>query len=101
MRGEGGQVKSSKKEKGKIEEQLHDYAIPPASWLLRILRLLNLCNHQFECLDDILVMPCRSLRPRAIPFCCQGLALLGRNLSLYVEIGFIADHNDWNPIGAL
>ena len=95
------EVKSSKKKKGKIEEQLHDYAIPPASWLLGVLRLLNFCNHQFKCLDDILVVPCRRLRPRTIPFCCQGLALFSRNLSLDVEIGFVADHYDWNPIGAL
>jgi hypothetical protein len=72
----------SSKENG----QLHDQAPFPTRRLLGVLGLLNFSDHQFECLDDVLVVSCRSLRPRAIPLGSQGLALFCRDLALDVQV---------------
>lgn len=100
---------ASKKKKKKREEaeaevedvQLHDDARFTTSRLRRILCLFHLSNHELERLDDVLVVPRRRLGPGTVPFRHQRLSLVRRDLPLDVQIRFVADYYDWDPIRAL
>ena len=81
--------------------KLHDGTRFTTSRLRRILRLLHLCDHKLERLDDVLIVSRRRLSPGTVPLRRQSLSLFRCDLPLDMEIGFIADYYDWDPICAL
>ena len=65
------------------EEQLHHRAGAASSRLARVLRLLDLGDHELERLGDVLVVSGASLGPRASELRPELLSLVHRHLSLF------------------
>lgn len=80
----------------------HNIALAAGGRLIRVLRLLDLCNEQLKGLGYVLVVASTRLGPGAIVFLGQLLALLGGDLTLFgAQIGLVADDDDGDPLDAL
>lgn len=80
----------------------HDNALAAGGWLIRVLRLLDLCNQQLKALVDVLVVAGAGLGPATAVLLRQQLAILGRDLALLgAKIGLVAHDDDRDPLDAL
>lgn len=80
----------------------HHAALVSARWLVWILRLLNLTDHQLECLGNILVVASRSFSPSTLVLFCKRLSVLCCDLALlWTQIALVADDDYRNPIRSL
>ena len=81
---------------------LHDGALVASSWLVWVLGLLDLSNHQLKCLGDILVVTSARLSPRTLVLLSELLAILWSDLTLFwTQVALVTNNHDWNPVGAL
>lgn len=75
--------------------------MPPCR-LARVLRLLDLPNHELESLADVFVVSCAGLSPGALELGADFLAAIRRDYSLLgPKVGFVAYDDHGSPVGAL
>ena len=74
----------------------------PARGFARILRFLNFCNHLLKSLGDIGVEPRTGLGESALELFSNMLSFVCGDLPLlWLEICFVPNKHQWDPIGTL